>query len=270
MDKNTPIELLTKFMPALKQAGGVLLDQLYPPSCVHCGAGNLGGHGASNLLCAQCWGNLRPITRPLCPRLGLPFDFDLGTEGLSAQAIADPPPYQRARAACVHNGVARTLISKLKFSDRPELGKFCATLMVSAGHELFEDKENGEPPVLVPVPLHRRRQWQRRYNQSTQLAQALGALRGLDVEPFIVQRVKSTRPQIGLSAEQRKRNLAGAFVAQPSLVERLRGRRVVIVDDVITTGSTINALTKVLQGAGVERIDVISFSRVVIGIDDSL
>lgn len=270
MDKSPPNSFGEKIVPALRRAGGALLDQLYPPSCVHCGKGNLGGYGASDLLCANCWGQLRPITKPLCPRLGLPFDFDLGQDGFSAQAIADPPPYERARAACVHNGVARTLISKLKFSDRPELAKFCAALMRVAGVELLGEKDRAGLPVLVPVPLHRGRQWQRRYNQSTQLALALGAQSGLKVDPFIVQRVKSTRPQIGLSAKQRARNVAGAFVAQPNLLERLAGRDVVIVDDVITTGSTVNALTKVLLGAGVGRVDVISFSRVVIGIDDSL
>ncbi len=270
MDKTTPNNSGEKIVPALRRIGGVLLDQLYPPSCVHCGTGNSGGVGASDLLCAKCWGHLRPITKPLCPRLGLPFDFDLGKDGLSAQAIAEPPPYGRARAACVHNGVARALISKLKFSDRPELAKFCAALMKVAGIELLGKRESGGMPLLVPVPLHRGRQWQRRYNQSTQLALALGAQTGLKVDPFIVQRVKSTRPQIGLSAQQRARNVAGAFVAQPNLLERVAGRDVVIVDDVITTGSTVNALTKVLLEAGVGRVDVISFSRVVIGIDDSL
>ncbi len=261
------INLLLEFV----KAGGVgLLDWLYPPTCVHCDQANMGGAGAADLLCAECWSKLRPITSPLCPRLGLPFEFDLGTGALSAQAIANPPVFNRSRSAFVHNGVARKLISRLKFGDRPDLAKFCATMMKVSGRELLGTDEAGQLPVLVPVPLHRRRQWQRRYNQSNELAQALGKICGLDVEPLVVTRVKKTQPQIGLNAEQRTKNVAGAFVAEPILLERLGGRRVVIVDDVITTGATIEAMTKALLGARVENIDVLSFSRVVNGIDDSL
>lgn len=170
----------------------------------------------------------------------------------------------------VHNGVARTIVSRLKFGDRPDMAVFCARMMALAGLELFDEQNEARRPVLVPVPLHRARQWQRRYNQSTQLARALGHQTGLEVDPFLIRRIKSTRPQIGLTAKQRVQNVAGAFRVQPDLLQRLNERRVVIVDDVITTGSTVKAMSKVLKKAGVEYIDVISFSRVVIGIDDSL
>ena len=258
------------FKSLMHRAGYFALDQLYPPTCISCETANMGGAGSKNLLCGRCWAKLRPITPPLCPKLGLPFEYDMGADGLSAQAIAHPPPYNRARSAFVHMGVAKKLVSRLKFGDRPDLSEFCASLMALAGKELFEETEEFGQPVLVPVPLHRGRQWQRRYNQSNELAKALGKLVGLEVDPLIVRRVKKTRPQIGLSGEQRARNVSGAFLAEPNILERLGGRRVLIVDDVITTGSTINALSKALLKAHVAHIDVISFSRVVIGIDDSL
>lgn len=248
----------------LHQLGGFVLDFLYPPLCVNCNA----GIARADLICATCWGQLRPITKPLCPRLGVPFEFDMGSDAISAQAIASPPEFERARSAFVHTGVAKKLISRLKFGDRPDLSVFCARMMASAGRELFEPFEGYGRPVLVPVPLHRHRQWHRRYNQSTQLARALAKLVGLDVDPLCVMRTKSTKPQIGLSAEQRAANVAGAFKTSPDMLERLNNRPVIIVDDVITTGSTINAMTRALKKGGVAHIDVISFTRVVFGADD--
>lgn len=198
----------------------------------------------------------------MCPRLGLPFEMDLGPGALSAAAIADPPPFERARSAVVYNEIARGLVAQMKYGDRPELARFCAQMMLAAGAEFWTEK-----PVLLPVPLHRARQFQRRFNQSGEIARALGAATGLHIDPLLVSRVRRTRQQVGLSASQRQRNVAGAFRAHPDTLGRLAGRRVVIVDDVITTGATVKAITRALQRAGVEKIDVISFARVVIGSD---
>jgi ComF family protein len=198
----------------------------------------------------------------MCPVLGLPFEVSLGPDARSAEAIADPPPFDRARSAVVYNEVARSLIGKLKYGDRPELARFCARLMVQAGHELW-----GANALLVPVPLHRRRQFSRRYNQSAELTRALSRLTGIPADPALVLRRKHTRQQVGLSGDARARNVAGAFAPHPDFVARLKGRRVIIVDDVITTGSTVKAVTKALKKGGVERVDVLSFARVVVGSD---
>lgn len=239
-----------------RRFGAAILDQLYPPVCLHCET----AIAEADALCAKCFAQLRPITAPLCPRLGIPFEVALGPDAISAEAIADPPPFDRARSAVAYNDIARNLIGRLKYGDRPELARFCARLMAAAGHEFWE-----AGPVLVPVPLHRFRQFERRYNQSTELARCIARITGLKVDPVLVDRVKRTKQQVGLSAEQRQRNVAGAFAARSDALGRLNGRRVVIVDDVITTGSTVKAVTKALQKAGVAQIDVISFARVVIG-----
>jgi len=243
----------------LRRLGALLLDTLYPPTCLGCDA----PVATADTLCATCFRDLRPITAPLCPVLGIPFEVSLGPGALSAEAIADPPPFDRARAAVVYNDVARALIGKLKYGDRPELARFCARLMAQAGHELW-----GEDAVLLPVPMHRTRQFSRRYNQATELARALGKLTGLSVDPLLVTRRKNTKPQVGLSGDARRRNLAGAFQPSPDISSRLKGRRVIIVDDVVTTGSTVKAVTRALKSGGVQRVDVISFARVVIGSDD--
>lgn len=257
-----------KVVPIAKRLGRVVasigtavLDQFYPPVCLACGT----AINTANTLCATCWRSLRPITAPMCPRLGLPFEVSLGPDVLSAQAIADPPVFERARSAVVYNDLARAIVGRLKYADHPELARFCARLMLSGCHDLLEGDA-----VLVPVPLHRGRQWRRRYNQSNQLAQALGHLSGLAVESLAVERRRRTRQQVGLTASQRAKNVKGAFAVAEDALVRIRGRRVVLVDDVITTGATVRALTLVLKRAGVEKVDVASFARVVISPEDPI
>ena len=243
---------------SLRRFGTMLLDQLYPPVCLSCDK----PVATADTICSECFRALRPITAPLCPILGLPFEVSLGPDAVSAEAIADPPNFRRARSAVVYNAIARALVGKLKYGDRPELARFCARLMALAGHELW-----GPDAVLVTVPLHRARQFSRRYNQSTELARALGRLTGLPVATGLVLRKRNTRHQVGLTADGRRRNVAGAFVAHPDLLRRLNGRRVILVDDVITTGSTVRAVTKALKSGGAEDVDVVSFARVVVGSD---
>lgn len=238
------------------QAGAFVLDQLYPPCCIHCDQPTATSDG----LCPKCWRGLRAITAPKCPVLGLPFEVDLGEGALSAAAIADPPPFCRARSAFVYNDLAAAVVSRLKYGDRPELAQFCARAIVANCAEIL-----GQDGVLVPVPLHRGRQWQRRYNQSAELCRALAGITGLHALPLLVKRTRRTRPQVGLSRDQRNRNVAGAFSVHPEALAMIRGRRVILVDDVITTGSTVTALTNALNRAGIGDVDVVSFARVVIG-----
>lgn len=238
--------------------GHAVLDMAYPPACLNCDAPTT----TSDTLCATCFKALRPITAPLCPVLGLPFAASLGPDTLSAEALADPPPFGRARAAVIYGEVAATIVSRLKYGDRPELARFCARLMAGAGHQLWADG-----PLLVPVPLHRARQRERRYNQSAELAQQVGRLTGLELDTGLVQRIRKTRQQVGLSGDGRQRNVAGAFAVHPDALIRVRGRRVVLIDDVYTTGATVKAVTRSLRKAGIDAVDVVTFAHVVIGAD---
>lgn len=245
-----------RIMQVMQAGTGIILDQLYPPTCIHCDA----PIAAANHLCPPCWRQLRPITQPMCPVLGLPFAVSIGPEARSAEAIADPPPFDRARAAVIYDEVARSVVSRLKYGDRAELARFCAGMMVSACAELLEGD-----PLLVPVPLHRFRQWQRRYNQSMELAHHISSFSGIEIAPLLVRRKRRTRQQVGLNAAQRQRNVSGAFSVDPGEAGRFAGRRILIVDDVVTTGATVRALTHALKRGGFDQIDVISFARVVIG-----
>ena len=238
--------------------GRGVLDLLYPPTCLACDAAT----GSPDTICANCFNGLRPITAPFCPVLGLPFEVSLGPETRSAEALADPPPFARARAAVVYNDMAGTLVGRLKYGDRPELARFCARLMAGAGHDIL-----GGDALLVPVPLHPARQRERRYNQSAELARMLGRLTGLPVAHDVVGRRRRTRQQVGLSGDGRQRNVQGAFAVHPQGLARAGGRRVVLVDDVYTTGATAKAVTRTLLRGGVESVDVLTFARVVIGAD---
>ncbi|WP_246225858.1 ComF family protein [Chelativorans xinjiangense] len=229
---------------------------LFPPVCLGCR--NL--VAAPGTLCAACWPGMRFLERPWCQVMGTPFGYDMGEGFLSAEAIADPPPFARARAAVAYDGVARRLVQGLKFSDRTDLAPWMARWMLRAASELVE-----AGAVVVPVPLHRRRFFMRRFNQSAELARAFARLAGLDYLPSALLRRRITRQQVGLGAREREANVRGAFAVPPEGASALKGRRVILVDDVYTTGATVSAATRALKRAGVRHVDVLTFARVLPG-----
>ena len=180
----------------------------------------------------------------------------MGEGVLCAKAIDDPPAYARARAvACFEEGPARTLIHRLKYSDRLELARPMGLWMARAGREIL-----AEADILAPVPLHVTRLWRRQFNQSAALARIVAKACGKPVALDLVERVKATRPQVGLTRAQRAENLEGAFRCRPGAPAQ--GRRVVLVDDVLTTGATANAAARALLKAGAKAVDVLVFARV--------
>lgn len=247
-------KLLSNAMAGLTWTARGALGLLYPPTCTGCGAAT----GDPHALCAGCWSGLRLIERPYCERLGTPFPVDLGTPLLSPAAIADPPVFGRARAAAHYDGIARGLIQKLKYGDRLDLARALGTLMARAGAELL-----AEADIIVPVPLHRWRLWRRRFNQAVALGQAISARSGIPCDPLLLSRVKHTRQQVGLTRAQRQENLQGAFRVLDPAKARITEKRVLLVDDVLTTGSTANAASRALLRAGAARVDVLAFARVV-------
>ena len=232
---------------------GAILDLVYPPSCIGC----TGAVDRPHALCPSCWGGLPLIERPWCERLGTPFAVDFGGPLLSPAAMADPPAYGRARAVARHDGLARDLVLRLKYGDRLDLARSMGAWMARAGAELLDDD-----PVLVPVPLHPIRLWRRRMNQAALLATAVArAHRRVRVVTALARR-RATRPQVGLTRPERAQNLQGAFAVPGQASALIAGRRVVLVDDVVTTGATANAAARVLLRAGAAAVDVLSFSRV--------
>jgi ComF family protein len=234
-------------------ASRLALDVALPTLCVSCRE-PVAGEG----VCAECWGKLSFIAPPFCPRLGIPFVYDPGSELLSMEAIANPPAYQRARAAVRYDDVARTLVHALKYQDRTDLAPTMGRWMARAGQELL-----GEADVLVPVPLHWRRGWSRRYNQSGALARVISAQSGVKVASEALRRVRATEQQIGLSRAQRASNVQGAFKVAAERSADIAGRRVVLIDDVLTSGATTDACARALLRAKAAQVDVLVFARVV-------
>jgi ComF family protein len=209
-------------------------------------------------VCSACWAKLSFIAPPFCPRLGIPFVYDPGPEMLSMEAIANPPAYARARAAVRYDDVARTLVHALKYQDRTDLAPAMGRWMARAGRELLDDAD-----VLVPVPLHWRRGWSRRYNQSGALARSIERQTGVAVAPEALRRVRRTEQQIGLSRPQRASNVQGAFKVAPDRQHVIAGRRVLLIDDVLTSGATVDACARALLRARAASVDVLVFARVV-------
>lgn len=231
-------------------------DIALPPLCLGCGRG-VDAHGA---LCARCWSEADFIERPFCAVTGLPFAFDTGPETVSAVALAQPPAYARARAVMRYNDRSAALLHRFKYGDRMEVGPAFARWLARSGAELLADAD-----LLVPVPLHRRRLFVRRFNQSAELSRRLAALTGLRHMPELLQRVRATRPQVGLTADARRRNVAGAFRLAEGAVAQVRGRKVVLVDDVMTTGATAEACARALKRGGAAEVSVLCVARVVPG-----
>jgi ComF family protein len=231
------------------------LDTLYPPTCLACRAAT----DRHDALCPRCWRTMRFIERPFCERLGTPFEHDLGQGLISPQAMADPPAFARARAvARFEDGPARTLVHRLKYSDRAELARPIARWMARAGADVLADAD-----LLAPVPLHALRLWRRRFNQAAALTAEISRETGRPCDLTAIRRVKATKSQVGLSRAQRAENVQGAFrVAEGAA---MRGLNVVLIDDVLTSGATANAATRALLRAGAKRVDVLVFARVVTG-----
>ncbi len=232
---------------------GVALDFILPRRCPCCDARVACEQG----LCADCWREMPFLERPWCHRLGKPFAYDVGEGAWSPQAIAAPPLFDRLRSVAFYDGPARQLVLSLKFSRRRELARPMARWMVRSGGELL-DRDS----LLVPVPLHWSRLLSRRFNQAADLAREIARESGGRFEPRLLRRHKRTRQQVGLTAKDRQRNVRSAFTLDSSRADGVAGRPVVLIDDVLTTGSTVAACTRALLGAGAVSVDVLTFALV--------
>jgi ComF family protein len=236
-----------------KQILQVAINSIYPPSCAGCGRQT----AKPGALCGLCWNSVKFIEKPYCEIYGTPFSTELGDGMISARAIADPPPYARSRAAVAYQGLALRFVHGLKFQDRQDNAFWMAAWMARAAPELLIDAD-----VIVPVPLHWQRMVSRRFNQSALLAQKLALAVHKPFAPLALTRTKPTITQRGLTARERDANVKRAFVVKDNHAIDVQGRRVLLIDDVITTGSTVAAATKALLKAGASNVDVLAFAMV--------
>ena len=230
------------------------LDFVLPPLCFGC----RGAVETQGGLCVTCWSPLKFITRPHCEVCGYPFPHQMPKGVLCASCHQKKPVYDRALAAIAYNPASRPLILSFKHGERTEGLKTMARWLKSAGAELLP-----ETGLIIPVPLHPRRLWQRRYNQSALLALALGEATGKAVDVLGLSRKKNTRSQGGLNRAQRHRNVRAAFQVPGDRVERIRGNSILLIDDVLTTGATAENCARALKKAGADKVFILTLTRVV-------
>jgi len=238
---------------AARQALRQMLDFALPPRCPGCGAIT----GEPHRFCLDCWRSLTFLGEPCCARCGLPFEYGGKEEAWCASCLAEPPPFDRLRAAVAYGETSRQVALRLKYSGRPGLAQILAHFMVR--HVAAGEGD----ALLVPVPLHRWRIWSRGYNQAALIASALSRRTGLPAGLDLLRRTRATPPLRGLGRRERALAVRGAFRVAPGAKERLAGRRIILVDDVYASGATASACARTLKRAGAASVDILCWARVV-------
>lgn len=233
---------------------GPVLETVFPARCLGCThpVDHQGG------LCPRCWSNLSFITPPVCAQCGLPFDLPAAADTVCGACLVAKPPFARARALWRYDSGARPLILGFKHGDQTFAAPAFAAWLARAGAELLDNAA-----CIVPVPLHPWRLVMRRYNQAALLARAVAAVSGLPFGADWLRRTRPTPSQGGLDRSHRHSNVRGAFALTDRGRARVAGQRVVLIDDVLTTGATASECARTLLRAGAEQVDVLALARVV-------
>lgn len=231
----------------------IALDLLLPPLCLSCRApvARQGG------LCAVCWSGVHFLGAPCCRRCGVPFAEEVEGGLHCATCLSDPPPYDRARAVFRYDDASKGLVLSFKHADRPGLARFFAPWMARAAADLLSGAD-----LIVPVPLHRWRLLSRRYNQAALLAMGLAKGSSIRCIPDLLVRTRRTASQGTMGREARQRNVKGAIKLAKSAA-LIEGKRILLVDDVLTTGATLGECVRVLRQSGAAGVDVVTLARVV-------
>ena len=250
------MSLVPDLPPAARAAANHLLDLLLPPRAL-----DEDRHDPEEVqsvgLRAAAWSRVTFIEAPFCDGCGAPFEYDLGAGALCVACQARRPAFDHGRAACVYDEHSRDLILKLKHADRVDLSGLFARWLSRAVADIAADLD-----ALTPVPLHRWRLLGRRYNQAAEIARPLARMTGLTYFPDAIQRRRATAPQGGRSGTGRRRNVAGVFVVPHAWKAKVAGKRILIIDDVLTTGATAEGCARALKAAGAARVDLVVIARV--------
>jgi ComF family protein len=226
------------------------LDAVFPPQSIDGGGPALAGG-----LSAAAWSRIQWLDGPVCDGCGAPFEYETGVR--CAACLARPRAFDRARAACIYDETSREPILKLKHADRADLAPLFARWISRAARDLI-----AEADAIAPVPLHPSRLLSRRYNQAAEIARPLARAAGLPYLPDALVRRRATDTQGGKSGSGRRRNVAGAFEVPARKAAQVAGKRILLVDDVLTTGATTEGCARALKAAGALCVDVAVVARV--------
>lgn len=233
--------------------GQKILDFVFPPHCL------LSGDivDQQGMIAPKYWAQIHFIERPFCYCCGLPFPHETTDKTLCSGCIHDHPPYRYCRSAIVYNAESKALILRLKYGDRLEIAPLLSKWLYVAGADILEQAD-----LLIPVPLHFFRRLNRKYNQSAVLARHLSAITSLPVQDGLLKRSRHTPSQAG-NKKTRRKNVAHAFEMNPKYIDYIKGKNIVLIDDVYTTGSTVGECAKTLLHHGAKSVDVLTVARVV-------
>lgn len=251
----------TELRPSLIDRFDWLVDWLYPPRCRACG-GYIHGPDA-DCFCSSCWKLIRLVTHPLCAVCGRPFPDASGEDHACGVCLTRAPQFDRARAwACYPREEAeehplRQVVHKFKYGRKVALGKPLGRLLAFGCRDFLSACNFN---LIVPVPLHPRRLRWRGFNQSVLLARQISRAYGVVMDPLVLVRIKETQPQTQLSEEERRRNVRGAFALNPA--HPIDGKSVLLIDDVYTSGATVNECSRALLRGGAEKVTVLTLATV--------
>ncbi len=235
-----------------------LADVIFPRTCLSCPA--VLREGGTKPFCEACEGKISPISSPLCTLCGIPFPAPDGIDHVCGDCLKDPPPFDFARSAGCYEGPLLEAISRFKYRSRTAAGVLLGQWMAARPWPGFRPADYDR---LLPVPLHANRLRQRGFNQSVILGRVVAGAFSIAFDPFVLQRRVHRDPQVGLGRKDRRENVRGAFAA--SFPERVKGKNVVVLDDVYTTGSTVRECARALKKAGAATVAVLTLARAVDG-----
>jgi ComF family protein len=230
------------------------VDLLIPFRCVKCGT----ILGEKEGLCTSCWAQIPFITKPYCACCGLPFDFEIEESTVCGACTHDLPSFVTARSVFAYTSESKDLILKFKHMDALGSAPLFAKWMARSLPELTD-------PLCIPVPLHWTRLFMRTYNQAALLAQEIAKLKGWTYQHSYLIRKRRTVSQGHLTKKERIKNVGTAFEVPQAKKRRIQGRTILLVDDVYTTGATLNACAKTLLKAGAQEVHTVTLGRVVRG-----
>jgi ComF family protein len=242
-----------------------LMDLIYPPRCGVCRTflreDGVIHEGKELDLCRPCLNSFKEVASPLCPICGRPFGSSGGEDHTCADCLAARPSFDMARAPYVYEGCLMTAIHEFKYEKKTYLARSLGPLLASYAERWLGNAD--EALVVMPVPLHPRRLRRRGFNQSLLLARPVASMLEADLDSLSLRRTRFTQPQINLTGEERKKNVQRAFgVKEPNL---LKGRKALLIDDVATTGSTLNECAGVLKKAGIKQVWCLVLARTATG-----
>lgn len=231
------------------------VDVILPPRCPVSGE----IVDVQGMVSASAWAGLGFISHPFCARCGIPFEFEeAGEGGQCISCLTKPPVYNIARAALTYNDTSREIILGFKHGDKTHMVPSFVPWLTRVGADMLKDAD-----VLVPVPLHPMRLLARRYNQAGLIAAALSKETGVRHLPLALKRTRATKSQGHLKSDERAKNVRKAFDVHSAYEETIKGKNVILIDDVYTTGATVNECTNALKRAGAARVDILTLARVV-------